>query len=73
MAIDQDILEKLRSEADIPALDLSWLDLDNVWGVRAKPGKRGLTLDEIEVGPYGEAPETSTNRTLRPRGAVARP
>ncbi len=73
MAIDQDTLEKLRSETDIPALDLSWLNLDNTWGVRAKPGRRGLTLDEIEIGPYGEVPEHTDNRTLRPRGAVARP
>ncbi len=36
MAIDQDTLEKLRSESDVPALDLSWLDLDNVWGVRER-------------------------------------
>ncbi len=67
MAIDQDTLEKLRSESDVPPLDLSWLDLDNVWGMRAKPGRRGLTLDEIEIGPYGEVPEASDNRTLRPR------
>jgi len=73
MAIDIDTLEKLRAEPDIPKLDLSWLNLDNVWGVRARPGKRGLTLDEIEIGPYGDVPEHSDNVTLRPRGAVPRP
>ncbi len=73
MAISLDTLERLRAEADIPKLDLSWLHLDNVWGVHAKPGKRGLTLDEVEIGPYGDVPEESDNATLRPRGAVSRP
>ncbi|KKL94142.1 hypothetical protein LCGC14_1867620 [marine sediment metagenome] len=75
MAIDVDTLQKLRSEADAPELDLSWLNLgeESHWGIRAKPGKRGLTLDEIEIGPYGEVPEHTDNRSLRPRGAFARP
>ena len=73
MAIDADILQKLRSEPDIPPLDLSWLQIDNAWGMRAKPGKRGLTLDEIEIGPYGEVPARSDNLTIRPRGAKPHP
>ncbi len=75
MAIDVDTLEKLRGEMEVPKLDLSWLNLDSerLWGVHAKPGKRGLTLDEIEVGPYGEVPEQSQNRSIKARGSVARP
>ncbi len=75
MAIDVDTLEKLRREPEVEKLDLSWLNLEEgaVWGMRAKPGKRGLTMDEIEIGPYGEVPEQTDNRSLRPRGAVARP
>ncbi|MEX0801637.1 MAG: ferritin-like domain-containing protein [Dehalococcoidia bacterium] len=74
MAIDVDTLEKLRNEAEVANLDLSWLNLEeeNHWGMRAKPGKRGLTLDEIEIGPYGEVPEHSDNRSLKTRGSFAR-
>jgi hypothetical protein len=75
MAVDVDTLEKLRTEMEVPRVDLSWLNLDDqrTWGVRARPGKRGLTLDEIEIGPYGHVPEQSENHGIKPRGAVARP
>ncbi|HEU4759889.1 MAG TPA: hypothetical protein VFT91_07900, partial [Dehalococcoidia bacterium] len=75
MAIDVDTLEKLRSEMEVQKLDLSWLNLDDErpWGMRAKPGKRGLTLDEIEIGPHGEVPEQTSNASMKPRGAAARP
>jgi hypothetical protein len=76
MAIDADTLEKLRTEtAEPPSVDLSWLNLDengHPWGMRAKPGKRGLTLDEIEIGKVGEVPEQSDNRSVRVRGSVPR-
>ena len=73
MAIDPKIIDKLRKEPGMPELDLSWLDPKGVPGVSAKPGRRGLTLDEINVGVYGEAPEVSQHRTTRVRGSVARP
>src|SRR3990170_5161591 len=75
MAVDVDTLEKLRSEMEVAKLDLTWLNLDHerTWGVRAKPGKRGLTLDEVEIGSYGEVPEQSQNRSIKARGSVARP
>ncbi len=60
------------SQTEPPALDLGWLDLDNTWGVRAKPGRRGLTLDEIEVGSYAAGDEDTSNQGLKPRGAAAR-
>jgi hypothetical protein len=71
MAIDQDTLQMLRTESE-PDLDLSWLESTAEWGVRARPGRRGLTVDEINVGSYGEAPEDSETWTMRPRGAVLR-
>lgn len=78
MAIDQDTLQKLRTESvEAPRdLDLSWLNIEengHPWGMRAKPGKRGLTLDEIEIGPAGIVPEHSDNRSVRVRGSVPRP
>jgi hypothetical protein len=53
-------------------LDTSWMDQMGEWGIKAKPGKRGLTLAEIQVGSYGELPETTDNMTGRPRGAAPR-
>ncbi len=70
---DQDTLETLRTEsAEAPAVDLSWLDLDQTWGMTAKPGKRGLTLDEVSVGPYGPPENGNTETTYRARGAAVR-
>lgn len=75
MAIDVDILQKLREPMEVQKLDLGWLDLGegHPWGMRARPGKRGLTLDEIEIGPAGVVPEHSDNRALRVRGSAPRP
>jgi hypothetical protein len=74
MAIDRDTLDELQlNEAEMPELDLSWLDDARAErGIAAKPGKRGLTLDEINVASYGEVPAESTNQTARPRGAATR-
>jgi hypothetical protein len=38
----------------------------------AKPGKRGLTLDEVNVGPYGPPENGHTEMTYRARGAASR-
>ncbi|MBI1885961.1 MAG: ferritin-like domain-containing protein [Chloroflexi bacterium] len=76
MAIDVDTLEKLRAEiTEVAPLDLSWLNPEEGLprGIRVKPGKRGLTFDEIEIGAQGEVPPQSRNMTIRPRGATARP
>ena len=69
----QDTLEMLKTEtAEAPAVDLSWLDLGQTWGMKAKAGKRGLTLDEVNVGPYGPPTEDSQELTFRARGAAKR-
>ena len=54
-------------------LDTSWMDNMAEWGASAKPGKRGLTLADIQVGSYGDLPKVSDNMTGRPRGSTARP
>ena len=72
MAVDQDTLHMLQTEPDQPDLDLSWLKPGTEWGMRARPGRRGLTIDEINQGSYGEAPDQSSGWTMRPRGAAAR-
>ncbi len=71
MAIDQ--MEMLKTETILPEeLDLSWLKADTDWGIAAKPGKRGLTLDEINATAYGESSAATGDQTMRPRGAAHR-
>lgn len=53
-------------------LDLSWMDQRGEWGSTATPGRGGLTLADISVGTYGDAPDQSDNMTGRPRGAAVR-
>jgi len=65
--------DMLRTETPFPSdLDMSWLRSPADWGIAAKPGKRGLTLDEINVGSYGDIPQEGGDMTMRPRGAAAR-
>lgn len=54
-------------------LDLSWLETASEWGIRAKPGKRGLTLDEVNIGSYGRVPDESRDETGRLRGSASLP
>ncbi len=70
MAVDA---EMLRTEPDLTeGLDLSWMEQTGERGFAAKPGRRGLTLDEINKGSYGSAPEDSSEATAAPRGAARR-
>jgi hypothetical protein len=72
MAVEPDTMQVLKQETEKPPIDLSWLDIDQTWGMHAKPGKRGLTLDEINIGPYGPPEEDSQELTYRARGAAKR-
>jgi hypothetical protein len=73
VVVDQHTLKTLKTEStEAPAVDLSWLDLKQTWGMQAKPGKRGLTLDEINVGPYGPPDEDTHETTYAARGAARR-
>ncbi len=53
-----------------PQLDLAWMRIPTEWGTRAKPTKKGLTIDAINIGKYGEVPDTWEFQTEMPRGAV---
>src|SRR3990172_2542487 len=72
MAVDQETLHMLRTEPEAPGLDLSWLEPGTEWGIRATPGRRGLSVDDINIGSYGQAPDESDAWTMRPRGAAGR-
>lgn len=51
-------------------LDWGWLrGARSEWGVRPKPGPRGLTMMDIAIGSYGEVPDHPTHRSMAPRGA----
>jgi hypothetical protein len=61
-----------RTELAASGLDLSWLSAATERAPAVRPGKRGLTLDEINVGAYGDVPAQSRAANMRPRGALAR-
>jgi hypothetical protein len=65
-------MRMLQTENEAPNLDLSWMNPGTEWGVRAQPGRRGLTVDDINIGSYGEPPDDSVTWTPRPRGAASR-
>ncbi|MCH8994084.1 MAG: ferritin-like domain-containing protein [Chloroflexi bacterium] len=73
MAVDQDTMRVMKTDsAETAPVDLSWLDLDQTWGISAKPGKRGLTLDEVNIGPYGPNGDGAADMTNRARGVAKR-
>ena len=53
----------------VSAEPLAWMKDTLEWGVRAQPGKHGLTMRDLNVGVYGEVPESSSDMSRRPRGA----
>ena len=65
----------LPTESPIGApLDWAWLrGAKSEWGVRPKPGPRGLTMLDIATGSYGEVPDVPPHRSMAPRGADVDP
>ena len=54
-------------------LNMAWSKVDTERGIRAKIGKKGLTIDAINVGSYADVPDIWPDQTMRPRGAFVRP
>ena len=55
-------------------LDWKWLrGAKSEWGVKPKPGPRGLTMLDIATGTYGEVPDNPKYRTMAPRGCDVDP
>ncbi|HLZ69473.1 MAG TPA: ferritin-like domain-containing protein [Dehalococcoidia bacterium] len=49
----------------------AWMTSEHTeWGVRARPGARGLRLADINIGSYGEVPDVWPYDTEIPRGAL---
>ena len=55
------------------ALDLSWMHVPTEWGIRARPGKKGLTVSALNIGSYGDIPDEWPYQTEMPRGAYPIP
>ena len=52
-------------------LDWAWLrGAPSEWGVRPKPGPRGLTMNDISVGTYGHVPEHAERHSMAGRGST---
>jgi hypothetical protein len=71
-------IEAMQAMADsgdigVPALSMSWTQVDTERGIRARPGKKGLTIDAINIGSYAEVPEIWPDQTMRPRGSYLQP
>ncbi len=65
--IDQQ--ERAREGGLASTLDLKWMHVPTEWGVRVRPGKKGLTVGAINVGTYADIPDIWPYRTEMPRGA----
>ncbi|MCE2407590.1 MAG: hypothetical protein J4G19_08835 [Pseudomonadales bacterium] len=63
-------LSKEEREVEVPEPRLNWMNQSREWGIRVKPGKKGLTLGSLNVGLYGEIPMNWPDRTRNPRGAI---
>ena len=71
MAVTDTDYSDLPKESPVgEPLDWAWLrGVRSEWGVRPKPGPRGLTMMDIAVGDYGEVPDRPAHRSMAPRGA----
>ena len=66
--------ESIESESqDSSPKRLPWMQDTLEWGVKARPGKHGLTMRDINVGIYGDVPEESRDMSRKPRGAFPVP
>jgi len=50
-------------------LDLSWMKVPTEWGIRVRPGKRGLTVGMLNVSTYADIPDVWPYHSEMPRGA----
>ena len=63
----------LDESVDAPTPSLEWMGRTLQWGTKAKPGKSGLRLGDLNIGIYGEIPERWDEQTRMPRGAYPMP
>ena len=66
-------MEMMAGGGEPIKLSMAWAKVDTERGFRAKIGKKGLTIDAINAGSYGEVPEMWPDQTMRPRGTFVKP
>jgi hypothetical protein len=60
---------KIDHDLEVPDPSLAWMSRTLEWGVRVKPGAKGMTMQGLNVGIYGEIPDRWDEQTRMPRGA----
>ena len=65
--------EAARAGGLAATLDLAWMKVPTEWGVRVRPGKKGLTVEMLNVGTYADIPDFWPHQTEMPRGAFPFP
>src|SRR5437667_8902038 len=65
--------EAAREGGLAQTLDLSWMKVPTEWGIRVRPGNRGLTVDMLNVGTYADIPDHWPYQPELPRGAYPIP
>ncbi len=61
------------ADVEVHEASFEWMPRTLEWGVRVKPGPKGLTVDSLNVGIYGEVPDRWDDQTRMPRGAYPMP
>ena len=62
----------MTTPTERPPLDLSWLNLDDDNNVHLQPGRRGLTLDDLNAASAPPTDNPAGNHTMRLRGTAPR-
>jgi len=65
--------ERMMGGGGERVLDLAWMKVPTEWGIRVRPGKKGLTVGMINVGTYADVPDYWPYQTEMPRGAYPIP
>ena len=60
---------KIDHDVEVPEPGYAWMPRTLEWGVRVKPGAKGMTMQGLNVGIYGEVPDRWDEQTRMPRGA----
>ena len=75
-AEDTDAVADVEAEPEAPQSPSDrypWMKDTRQWGVRAPLSSRGLTIEAINIGIYGDIPDESREMTRMPRGSFAIP
>ena len=72
--VQEEVFDRLAMMRD-GKFDLRWLTANPAgWGTHARPSSSGLTLEDINIGRYGDIPEHgSAHGSMAPRGAEVPP